>query len=267
MAFSSKRINAYDVAQMCGVEHDEAAFVLNGLYPIIVCEGDRYFAFHNDVRLFLQNAIIHNSNIKGITESIINRIKQDRELWKYRYDISFNLLVSCKATDEVLKLIDVEYVMDSALYGISFDRILQQFILAHQLPMDNLEEVCIHSSAVSLCLAQYANCIQYYAKESDYFEAQSINKKTKAEKYCLNVKNDTPVYNFINDRLVDESAVLRPLSWHLILYVFRYFSRKWQKISDCECPDLIQNETPVRFLYGTQKNVRSDRAESSWHSN
>ena len=77
----------------------------------------------------------------------------------------------------------------------------------------------------------------------------------------------TPVYNFINDRLVDESAVLRPLSWHLILYVFRYFSRKWQKISDCECPDLIQNKTPVRFLYGTQKNVRSDRAESSWHSN
>ena len=61
MAFSSKRINAYDVAQMCGVGHDEAAFVLNGLYPIIVCEGDRYFAFHNDVRLFLQNAIIHNS--------------------------------------------------------------------------------------------------------------------------------------------------------------------------------------------------------------
>ena len=35
---------------MCGVGHDEAAFVLNGLYPIIVCEGDRYFAFHNDVR-------------------------------------------------------------------------------------------------------------------------------------------------------------------------------------------------------------------------
>lgn len=62
-------------------------------------------------------------------------------------------------------------------------------------------------------------------------------------------------------------AVLRLLLWHLILYVFRYFSRKWQKISYCECPDLIQNETPVRFLYGTQKNVRSDRTESSWHSN
>ena len=45
------------------------------------------------------------------------------------------------------------------------------------------------------------------------------------------------------------------------------FFTKVAKISDCECPDLIQNETPVRFLYGTQKNVRSDRAESSWRSN
>ena len=40
------------------------------------------------------------------------------------------------------------------------------------------------------------------------------------------------------------------------------FFTKVAKISDCECPDSIQNETPVRFLYGTQKNVRSDRAES-----
>lgn len=190
MAFASNRINACYIAEMAGCEHDEAVFTLNGLYPIIVCEDDEYFAFHNDVRLYLQNEIIHNSNLKVITESIINRIQQDRKLWKYRYDISFNLLASCKDINEVLNLIDVEYVMDSALYGISFDRILQQFILAHQLPIDNLEDLCMHSSAVSLCLAQYANCIQYYAKEADYFEQQSISKKTKAEKYCLVIEKD-----------------------------------------------------------------------------
>lgn len=141
MAFASNRINACYIAEMAGCEHDEAVFTLNGLYPIIVCEDDEYFAFHNDVRLYLQNEIIHNSNLKVITESIINRIQQDRKLWKYRYDISFNLLASCKDINEVLNLIDVEYVMDSALYGISFDRILQQFILAHQLPIDNLEDL------------------------------------------------------------------------------------------------------------------------------
>lgn len=190
MAFASNRINACDIAEMVGCEYDEAVFTLNGLYPIIVCEDNEYFAFHNDVRLYLQNEIIHNSNLKVITESIINRIQQDRKLWKYRYDISFNLLASCMDINEVLNLIDVEYVMDSALYGISFDRILQQFILAHQLPIDNLEDVCMHSSAVSLCLAQYANCIQYYAKEADYFEQQSISKRTKAEKYCLVIEKD-----------------------------------------------------------------------------
>ena len=30
-------------------------------------------------------------------------------------------------------------------------------------------------------------------------------------------------------RLIDESAVLRPLSWHLILYVFRYFHESGKK--------------------------------------
>ena len=107
----------------------------------------------------------------------------------------------------------------------------------------------------------------YAAETWTYAKLTShINKTAEAAGYTR-LSTISPLYNFINDRLVDESAVLRPLSWHLILYVFRYFSRKWQKISDCECPDLIQNETPVRFLYGTQKNVRSDRAESSWHSN
>ena len=68
---------------------------------------------------------------------------------------------------------------------------------------------------------------------------------------CIN----TPVYNFINGRLADESAILKPLSYHLILYVLQHFSRKWQKISDCECLDLIQNEIPVRFLCGAMLDI------------
>ena len=111
------------------------------------------------------------------------------------------------------------------------------------------------------------NCKYHIVFAPKYRRKVAYGKMKQDIANILSMLCKTPVYNFINDRLVDESAVLRPLSWHLILYVFRYFSRKWQKISGCECPDLIQNETPVRFLYGTQKNVRSDRAESSWHSN
>ena len=70
MAFSSNRVDAYDVAQMCGVDQDEAVYILNSLYPIIIREEEDYFAFHNDVRLFLQSEIIHNPNITSITDSI-----------------------------------------------------------------------------------------------------------------------------------------------------------------------------------------------------
>lgn len=41
-------------------------------------------------------------------------------------------------------------------------------------------------------------------------------------KYII-VNSITPVYNFINDRLVDESTDLKPFSQHLFLCVFRCF--------------------------------------------
>ena len=42
--------------------------------------------------------------------------------------------------------------------------------------------------------------------------------------------NISPLYNFINDTLVSESAVLKRKLRHLILYGFRLFLRKWHKI-------------------------------------
>ena len=197
MAFSSNKVCAHDVALMCSVEDDEAEYILNSLYPIIVCDGGEYFAFHNDVRLFLQHEIINNSNIKGISDTITKRIQGDKNLWKYKYDISYNLKFNSQSIKEVLNLIDVEYVMDSILYDISFDRILQQFVKAEKMPIDDLVETCIHSSAISLCLSQYANCIRYYEKEADYFEMQSISRKTVSEKYCLSVDDD--LEQIIND--------------------------------------------------------------------
>ena len=60
----------------------------------------------------------------------------------------------------------------------------------------------------------------------------------------------TPVYNFINGRFVDESTDLKPFSQHLFLCVFRYLLRKRQKISGCESPDLSKADirNPLRYL-------------------
>ena len=190
IAFASKSVSVHEIALMCNTEDAEVGYVLNRMYPIVICEKDNYYAFHNDVRLFLQYEILHNSNLTGIANAIIERIQAEKTLWKYKYDIAYNLMMSFQSVEKIFDFINVEYVMDSVLYGISFDVILQQFVRVLQLSKDNFIKVCIQSSAISLCLSQYANCIRYYEKESDYFERKSNNIKTLSEKYCLSVDDN-----------------------------------------------------------------------------
>lgn len=190
LAFASNRIPLEDFVQMCEIKQEVAQYILNELYPMVMCDDKGYYVFHNDVRLFLQNDIIHNTNFKGIVTAITGRIQGNKQLWRYRYDISFNLLLHSQSINKVMNLMDVGYIMDSVFYGISFDKILQQFILAERMTINNLADACINSSATALCLSQYAHCIQYYEKESEYFEKENKNIKTRSEKYCLSTEKD-----------------------------------------------------------------------------
>lgn len=56
----------------------------------------------------------------------------------------------------------------------------------------------------------YVSCLCGCKKRYKIDPKWGINKQRQSE--LLTLCKYTPVYNFINDRLVDESAVLRPLS-------------------------------------------------------
>ena len=60
----------------------------------------------------------------------------------------------------------------------------------------------------------------------------------------------SPLYNFINDRLVDESTDLKPFHSSCFYVCFDIFYGKWQKISGCESPDLSKADirNPLRYL-------------------
>ena len=64
----------------------------------------------------------------------------------------------------------------------------------------------------------YATETWTYAKLTSH-----INKTAEAAGYTR-LSTISPLYNFINDRLVDESAVLRPLSWQFFQNVFLSYS-------------------------------------------
>lgn len=76
----------------------------------------------------------------------------------------------------------------------------------------------------------------------------------------------TLLYNFINDDLVSELAVLKHLLRHSILCWFPLFLRKWHKIPAGKFVRIAQTETPARFLSDIYKTPRPGMAAVSSHS-
>ena len=52
----------------------------------------------------------------------------------------------------------------------------------------------------------------------------------------------------------------------MILFGFRYFVPKWQKIPAGVYPRLMQNGNPARFYLGNQKSFHLDMAITSSHN-
>ena len=81
-----------------------------------------------------------------------------------------------------------------------------------------------------------------------------------------NITNMTPLYNFIDDSYFAKMPVLRHLSLMMILFGFRYFAPKWQKIPAGVYPRLMQNGNPACYYLGNQKSFHLDMAITSSHN-
>ncbi len=185
-AYSSRKNTLQELAQMCGCSEEDTLFLLNKLYPLILRDEVGYYTFHNDVRLHFRNEIKVNSNYESIVQSLCLRILEQDALEVYRYDILFDLLLNLENTGKMFELINVEYIIRSVKHNVSLNMLMKQLLytmklIAKKRDFDFLGKV----SAVSLALSQFANCIQYYEKESVYIENQMVLYKTESEKYVL----------------------------------------------------------------------------------
>lgn len=213
LAFSNSKMSSEDISVMCFGTKEDTEYILNCLYPMIINVDGMYYAFHNDVRLFFKSEILSNSNYMSIVESITSQISANEKLWKYKYDISFNLKYYTGRSDLVLELMDVEYLMDAVLYGISYNQILQQVVSVLKMQNLDITTTLIRASSLSLCLAQFANCIRYYEKESFYLEESSNDQKTISEKYILDPYKDNKqiiddIQKLLNNRFYERGIKL-----------------------------------------------------------
>lgn len=201
-ACASQKISLRDISQICDYSEDDTIFLLNHMYPLIRSDSDGYFVFHNDVRLHFKNEIIANGNYSYIVEKIEKQIYVDFKLERYKYDILYKLLLLLGDVGRLFELLDIKYIMQSVMFNISFDTLAKQFLNIMNLMICNDEyEYLVKASAISLILSQFANCISYYEKESEYVEEMMLSKKTKSEKYILDILQDV-------SQIIDDTYVL-----------------------------------------------------------
>ena len=186
----SRKINLSDIATVCNCSEEEVTYTISKFYPLILDDESGYYTFHNDVRLHFQNEIRASSQFKCILDIFYERICSDFALSRYKYDVLFNLVLLSGNSKKMFELVDTNYVMQSVMHNISFDTITKQMRNLLRIVLENKEDYLIKACSISLALSQFANCIRYYGKESEYVEMEMPSRKTKSEMYILDTRKE-----------------------------------------------------------------------------
>ena len=210
-AFASQKISANDMADMCGESVENVVIILNKLYPLIEHDSNEYYTFHNDVRLFLKESMIANSNYEALTLSIHNKVFENENLHRYKYDVLFGTALELKDKQIVFELFSSDYIVKSIQYKVSVNRLVQQFytltrIVCNSETLNNIDKI----SAASCTISQYINNIQYNEKQDLFYDDRTRRSKTESEKYILSVKekiNDIvyDIYTLLKNNFIDRA--------------------------------------------------------------
>ena len=190
-AFTSQKIKANDISIMCGCDLDNTVDVLDQLYPLILKESDGYYSFHNDIRLYLKNTILLNRNFDTLSHSIGEKIMNNEQLSKYKYDILFEIFNESKDKKFLYELFSPEYIIKSLQYDIPAYKIFRQFYQVANTVAENVElDYLFNVSLAASTIAQYINCIEWNEKQYILSESKVREEKTTSEKYVLSIEKE-----------------------------------------------------------------------------
>ena len=210
-AFVSQKISIQDIADMCGESAENVVIILNKLYPLIEQSSGEYYTFHNDVRLFLKESMISNSNYEILALSIHNKIFENENLHRYKYDVLFGVTLELKDKQIVFDLFSTDYIVKSIQYEVSVNKLVQQFYTLTQIvynseTLNNIDKI----SAAACTISQYINNIQYNEKEKLFYDDRTRRSKTESEKYILSVEEKVncivyDIYTLLKNNFLDRA--------------------------------------------------------------
>ena len=190
-AFLSQKVTLEQLALLCEKEAYEVAYSLAKLFPLIIEDSGYYYAFHNDVRLFFRECVLSARNYDFLASAIKDQIEKNDALSCFSYDVVFGSFLEIADIDGLLSFFTPEYVIKSAQYNISLNKLLSQFESVSSLAKTRNDLCSLHKlSLVATALQQFLSCVSYYAKENEFFDNDVVIGKTKSEKYILDKDAD-----------------------------------------------------------------------------
>lgn len=188
-AFATQKIKCNEIALLCSCQEGNIAYKLNKLYPLIQKDGDCYFIYHNDARLFFKNQILKNSSFHTVLSSLKQNIIQNECLSSYKYTFLFDAY--SELNDESLfDIYTPEYIIKSTLYEIPITKLTEQFWVVFDLIYSKkLINKLVYINLCCNTLYQYVSSISYYGLTEKCFQDYNQNL-VQAEKYILDYKQN-----------------------------------------------------------------------------
>lgn len=194
-AFLSKKITSEDMALLLEIKEHELKYYLDKLYPLIQCDDNGYFCYHNDVRLFFADKVLCNSYSSDVIKSFFNTTNSNDQLREIGYYYLFDALSTLEDKSFLYELYTSHYIIKSLQYSIPIELIEYQLIYLfndfyENRRIDKTIEIC----SVVKTYYQLVNCVQWNGKENLFLDT---TKKLTSEKYIL--KNHEEIEQIIND--------------------------------------------------------------------
>lgn len=178
--------------------------ILSKLYPLIVCKGEKYAAFHNDFRLFLGKYLQSDADLFiEVSGNIADYVRYKCDDVVLKHEVLFNLLKNANRKNEYAEVFDDEYVCE-ALYlkrpMAEIEEQMEQVIDVFKERSVDLKYIVNLSSAVS-SLQQFSQSLSW--TEQVYEEKDNCNRILWSEKNAVDIS-----YSNISSVLCDIEKLL-----------------------------------------------------------
>ena len=197
-AFATQKLTIEEISLSCNMDFEVVSYHLNKLFPLIQENNGGYYVFHNDVKNFLKDYIVHNSNFTTISNTLKKAIMETKELTTLNYFFLFDMLAESNQSLETINLFNVEYIVKSLNYNVPFTLLYKQLEKVFTLIINCEDFNLINNFSLSVAtMSQYYGCIRWNDKEKEFIEDNEYNELTFCETYIIEISKNFDV--LLND--------------------------------------------------------------------